>query len=71
LDMILRECAPDLNAYPPWMVWLRWLSLAHWVELFFGITGIFLLYFGIKIEAKATLEERGGDLQDDVPDSGV
>jgi len=30
-----------------------------------------LLCFGIKIETAATLEEREGDRQNDVPDSGI
>jgi hypothetical protein len=35
--------------------------MAHWVELFFGMAGIFLLYYGIKIETDAILEEQEGD----------
>jgi hypothetical protein len=71
LDMVLRENNPDANVNPRWMFWLQWLSMAHWIELFFGVAGIFLLYFGIKIETAATLEEREGDRQNDVPDSGI
>jgi hypothetical protein len=71
LDMLLRENAPDSYLFPPWMFWLRWLSMAHWVELFFGMAGIFLLYYGIKIETDAILEEQEGDNRDDVPDPGV
>ena len=45
--------------------------MSQWVELFFGAAEIFLLYYGIKIEAKATEEEQKGDNQDDIPDSSV
>jgi hypothetical protein len=53
------------------MFWLRWLPLTLWVELFFAVAGITLLYFGIKIEANATLEGREGDLRDDISDSDL
>jgi hypothetical protein len=45
--------------------------MSHWVELFFGAAGIFLLYYGIKIEAKATEAEQKGDNQDGIPDATV
>jgi hypothetical protein len=45
--------------------------MSHWVELFFGAAGIFLLYDGIKIKAKAIEEERKGDNQDGIPDAAV
>lgn len=71
LDMILRTDTSDSFVYPSWMFWLEWFSLSQWVEFFFGMAGIFLLYYGIKVEAKATLEDSKGDDQDDVPDSTV
>jgi hypothetical protein len=33
--------------------------------------GIFFLYYGIKIEARATEEEQKGDNQDGIPDATV
>jgi hypothetical protein len=69
LDLILEGKPQASFTYPHWMFWLGWLSLEHWVVVFFGISGICLLYFGIKIEAKASLEEEGDE--DVVPDSGV
>jgi hypothetical protein len=71
LDMVLGQPISDPFAYPHWIFWLRWVSMSQWVELFFGAAGIFLLYYGIKIEAKATEEAEKGDSQDDVPDSGI
>ena len=71
LDMVLRERTSEPFVYPPWMFWLRWLSISAWVELFFGAAGTFLLYYGIKIEARAIEEEQKGDNQDDIPDSSV
>jgi len=67
LDMLLRENVSGPVAHSSWMFWLRWLSMSHWVELFFGAAGIFLLYFGIKIEAKAIEEGQNGGNQDDIP----
>jgi hypothetical protein len=32
------------------------MPLQHWIELVFGVVGIGLLYYGIKIEAKAEIE---------------
>lgn len=69
--MVLRDRISDPFVYPPWMFWLRWLSMSQWVELFFGGAEIFFLYYGIKIEAKATEEEQKGDNQDDIPDFSV
>jgi hypothetical protein len=69
LDMVLREHA-DSFIYPSWMFWLRWLSMAQWVELCLGAAGISLLYYGIKIEAKAAEEQEGGP-ENDILDSGV
>jgi hypothetical protein len=60
LDMVLREHNFDPFIYPSWIFWLRWLSLPQWVELFFGVAGIVLLYYGIKIEAAASLDEAEG-----------
>jgi hypothetical protein len=71
LDMVLREHNSDTFVYPPSMFWLEWLSMSHSVELFFGAAGTFLLYYGIKIEAKAIEEERKGDNQDDIPDPSL
>jgi len=71
LDMLLREHTSGPSVHPSWMFWLRWLSMSHWVELFFGAAGIFLLYYGIKIEAKATEAEQKGDNQDGIPDATV
>jgi hypothetical protein len=64
LDMVLRDHAPDLFVYPSWVFWLQWLSMSQWVEVFFGVAGISLLYYGIKVETNATLEEQKEDKQD-------
>jgi hypothetical protein len=60
LDMILESRIQDSASYPDWMFWMRWLRLQDWIEILFAVLGIALLYYGIKIEAKAILEE-GGD----------
>jgi hypothetical protein len=71
LDMVLHDRTADQYVYSHSMFWLRWLPLTLWVELFFAVAGITLLYFGIKIEANATLEGREGDLRDDISDSDL
>jgi succinate dehydrogenase/fumarate reductase cytochrome b subunit len=59
LDMLLEPRIKDPAKYPDWMFWLHWLRLQHWIEILFAFVGIVLLYYGIKIEAKAHLEEGG------------
>jgi succinate dehydrogenase/fumarate reductase cytochrome b subunit len=56
LDMLLESRLPEPAVYPLWLFWLRWMRLQHWIELVFAAIGVALLYFGIKIEAKAELE---------------
>lgn len=56
---ILLESKTNVTAYPR-IFWLGWLSMQHWITIFFGVAGIALLYFGIKIEAKA-ISESGED----------
>lgn len=58
LDMVLEGGTQPDSAYPRWMFWLRWLSTQHWEMLFFAVTGICLVYYGIKIEANAVSEDR-------------
>lgn len=62
LDLILGPVSPSTKAtnYPGWVFWLRWLSIDHWVTLFFAFAGAVLIYFGIKIEGKTIREEKGG-----------
>ncbi|MGH9728365.1 MAG: hypothetical protein ACRD4V_07220 [Candidatus Acidiferrales bacterium] len=67
LDILLESKA--YAAIYPQFFWLRWVSMQHWVTIFFAGSGIALLYFGIKIDAKTILEE-GGD-HDDLPDAGI
>lgn len=64
LDMVLSNS--DQYAYPLWMFWLRWMSMPHWIEMFFGSAGVSLIYYGLKVETEATLEG-----QDDVSNSTV
>ncbi|MGA8035366.1 MAG: hypothetical protein WA823_06265 [Candidatus Acidiferrales bacterium] len=49
--------------YPSWLTWLHGLTVDHWRILIFGIGGLVVLYFGIKIKASATAMEahRGND----------
>jgi succinate dehydrogenase/fumarate reductase cytochrome b subunit len=62
LDMLLEGRIQEPEVYPPWLFWLRWMRLQHWIELVFAVLGVALLYYGIKIEAKAELEnEKGGN----------
>jgi hypothetical protein len=67
LDLILEGKPQAPLPHPEWMFWLDWLSLEHWVVVFFAVAGVFLLYFGIKIEAEASEEED----KDAVHNSGV
>jgi hypothetical protein len=60
LDMLLESRIQEPETYPQWLFWLRWMRLQHWIELVFAVLGLGLLYFGIRIEAKAELEKRRG-----------
>jgi succinate dehydrogenase/fumarate reductase cytochrome b subunit len=59
LDMILESRIQDSASYPSWMFWMCWLRRQEWIEILFAVLGIALLYYGIKIEAKAVSEEGG------------
>ena len=61
LDVIVGWHGEGALAYPPWMSWMRWLSPQHFVTVFFALSGIVLLSFGIVIGSKALNEEKGGD----------
>jgi hypothetical protein len=58
LNMLLESKTNFVLTYPVWLSWLT-LSPDHLVTLFFATAGILLLYYGIKIEAKAV--EEGGN----------
>jgi hypothetical protein len=60
LDMLLEGRIQDPPSYPDWMFWLGWLRLQHWVEILFAAVGIALLYYRIKIESRACLEDLEG-----------
>jgi succinate dehydrogenase/fumarate reductase cytochrome b subunit len=62
LDMLLQGRIDDSSSYPDWMFWMHWLRPQHWVEILFAAIGLALLYFGIRIEAKAHLEEGGNHI---------
>jgi hypothetical protein len=49
-----QSAEPD---YPAWMSWMHALSPDHWRILAFGIGGLIVMYYGIKIEARATAVE--------------
>lgn len=57
LDMLLEGRFQEPPTYPDWMFWLHWLKLQHWIEILFALVGVVLLYYGIKIEAKAESEQ--------------
>jgi hypothetical protein len=40
--------------YPHWLAWAHLLTVDHWRILLFAIVGVIVLYYGIRIEAKAT-----------------
>jgi hypothetical protein len=61
LEVIVGWHGEGALAYPPWMFWMRWLSPQHFVTVFFALSGILPLSFGIVIEARALNEEKGGD----------
>jgi hypothetical protein len=45
--------------YPGWLTWARFLSVDHWRILLFAIGGLTVLYYGIKIESRATVNDDG------------
>ncbi len=70
LDMILQSepqavqrgaVIQQASLLPPWIT--MYITQDHFVETFFTILGIILLFFGIKIEGKCDLElkEQGGN----------
>jgi hypothetical protein len=61
LDVIVGWNSDRVLSYPNWMSWMEWLSPQHFITVFFALSGIILLTFGIIIEAKASEEEKGGE----------
>jgi len=61
LDVIVDWHSDRVLTYPPWLSWMAWLSPQHFVTVFFALSGILLVSFGIVIEGKASNEEKGGD----------
>jgi hypothetical protein len=50
--------------YPCWLAWAHILSVDHWRILLFAIGGLTVLYYGIKIESRATIAidgQKGGN----------
>jgi hypothetical protein len=63
LDMLLEGKISNPET-PNWVFWLHWMRLQHWIETLFAVVGVALLYYGIKIEARAQLEQervKGGN----------
>ena len=71
LEMLLQSKGDLQIFYPGWMSWLHWLPLPRLLTLFFASAGIILLYYGTKIEDKATSEAGKGDNQDVFRDDRV
>jgi hypothetical protein len=49
---------------PHWLEWAGYLSADHWRILLFAVGGLTVLHYGIKIEARASIEmeaQKGGD----------
>jgi hypothetical protein len=42
-------------AFPRFLAWARFLSVDHWRILLFAVGGLTVLYYGIKIESRATM----------------
>jgi hypothetical protein len=60
--------APSANSpeptFPRWLDWAHFLSVDHWRILLFGLGGIMVVYYGIKIESRASASidrQKGGD----------
>jgi len=55
LNVFFEPDALKRVSYPSWM---QWLPLKDWLMLFFGFIGFFLIYCGIKLEAKCVRAEK-------------
>jgi hypothetical protein len=45
--------------FPGWLSWAHFLSVDHWRILLFAVGGLTVLYYGIKIESRATMVIEG------------
>jgi hypothetical protein len=74
LEVLIRTATPTVPRYPIWTGGcLDWLTEQLLASIFFTIAAILMLYLGIKIETKATVELDGmkGGNHDDTIDRSV